>query len=133
MRKSYRVAYERDEAGWWVAEIPSVPGCQTQGRTVSQARERVREALALFVGQREATAAKLIDDVRLPPEVKRSLRRAEAVRRKAEAARAAAMDATTSTVHLLTGELGLSMRDAAELLGLSHQRVAQIAAKEPPL
>src|ERR1700716_316638 len=32
--KTYRVAYERDESGWWVASVRGVRGCHTQGRTV---------------------------------------------------------------------------------------------------
>src|SRR5262245_58345842 len=32
--KPYRVAYERDEACWWVATVRGVRGCHTQGRTV---------------------------------------------------------------------------------------------------
>jgi predicted RNase H-like HicB family nuclease len=47
--KSYRVAYERDESGWWVATVRDVRGCHTQGRTVDEARRRIREALGLFV------------------------------------------------------------------------------------
>ena len=47
--KSYRVAYERDESGWWVATVRGVRGCHTQGRTVDEARRRIREALELFV------------------------------------------------------------------------------------
>src|SRR5687767_2512437 len=47
--KSYRVTYERDPAGWWVAAVREVPGCHTQGRTLAQARRRIREALGLFV------------------------------------------------------------------------------------
>ena len=35
--KSYRVAYERDESGWWVATVRGVRGCHTQGRTVDEA------------------------------------------------------------------------------------------------
>ena len=27
--KSYRVAYERDESGWWVATVRGVRGCHT--------------------------------------------------------------------------------------------------------
>jgi hypothetical protein len=47
--KSYRVAYERDVSGWWVATVRGVRGCHTQGRTVDEARRRIREALGLFV------------------------------------------------------------------------------------
>ena len=47
--KSYRVAYERDESGWWVATVRGVRGCHTQGRTVDEAQRRIREALGLFV------------------------------------------------------------------------------------
>ena len=46
--KSYRVAYERDESGWWVATVRGVRGCHTQGRTVDEARRRIREALELL-------------------------------------------------------------------------------------
>jgi len=48
--KTYRVAYERDESGWWVASVRGVRGCHTQGRTVDEARRRIVEALGLFVG-----------------------------------------------------------------------------------
>ena len=40
--KSYRVAYERDESGWWVATVRGVRGCHTQGRTVDEAREQLQ-------------------------------------------------------------------------------------------
>ena len=45
--KSYRVAYERDKSGWWIATVRGVRGCHTQGRTVDEARRRIREALGL--------------------------------------------------------------------------------------
>src|SRR5262245_53505494 len=48
--KTYHVAYERDEGGWWLAKVAELPGCHTQGRTVQQARERIRETIALFGG-----------------------------------------------------------------------------------
>src|SRR5687768_12945870 len=62
--KSYRVAYERDESGWWVATVRGVRGCHTQGRTVDEARRRIREALELFVD--DARRARIVDDVKLP-------------------------------------------------------------------
>ncbi len=124
---TYTVKYERDEAGWWIAEILEVQGCHTQGRTVSQARERIREALALFVEDKEAAAAKLVDDVRLPTPVRRVLSRAKAARERAERAQAESSSAAAAAVKALTKDAGLSMRDAGELVGLSHQRVHQLA------
>ena len=46
--KTYRVIYERDEDGWWVAEVAEVPGCHTQGSTIEQARLRILDALSLY-------------------------------------------------------------------------------------
>ena len=33
------------EDGWWMAEVPSLPGCVTQGATKSEALENVKEAI----------------------------------------------------------------------------------------
>jgi predicted RNase H-like HicB family nuclease len=123
----YTVTYERDESGWWVAQVREVSAAITQGRTVAQARTRIREALALVIGDKEAEAAKLVDDVRLPARVKRSLARVAAARRKAAAAQAASVQATGEAVRILAKDLGLSVRDVGELVGLSHQRVHQLA------
>lgn len=37
------------EDGMWVAEVPSLPGCVTQGATRAEAIENVREAIDLWV------------------------------------------------------------------------------------
>ncbi|MFV9504017.1 MAG: type II toxin-antitoxin system HicB family antitoxin [Oscillochloridaceae bacterium umkhey_bin13] len=37
------------EDGWFVAEVPSLPGCISQGRTRSEAITNIREAIALMV------------------------------------------------------------------------------------
>src|SRR5438128_3073965 len=62
--KAYHVAYERDASGCWVASVREVRGCHTQGRTVDEARRRIRKAMDLFVD--DARSAKLIDNVKLP-------------------------------------------------------------------
>ena len=36
---------EADEKGYWV-EVPALPGCFTQGRTIEQCIERAREAIS---------------------------------------------------------------------------------------
>ena len=45
----YRVLIEQDEDGAFVAEVPSLPGCVSQGNTRDEALSNVREAIALYV------------------------------------------------------------------------------------
>jgi predicted RNase H-like HicB family nuclease len=59
---TYHVAYERDDSGWWVASIREVRGCHSQGRTIDEARRRVREALGLFI-EDDAESAEFVDDL----------------------------------------------------------------------
>ena len=73
-----------------------------------------------------AGAAQLDDDVRLPATVRRSLDRTRSARDRVERDQRVASDATRRTARLLTDDLGLSVRDAAELVGLSHQRIQQL-------
>ena len=42
---NFTVLIEPDEDGIYVANVPDIPGCYTQGRTVEQAMERIREAI----------------------------------------------------------------------------------------
>ena len=50
----YRVLIEQDEDGMYVAEVPSLPGCISQGRTREQAIENIREAIAVYLESLEA-------------------------------------------------------------------------------
>ena len=45
----YRVLIEQDEDGVFVAEVPSLPGCVSQGETRDEALSNVREAIALYL------------------------------------------------------------------------------------
>lgn len=45
----YRVLIEEDEDGFFVAEVPSLPGCVSQGRSKSEAVTNIREAIAAYV------------------------------------------------------------------------------------
>lgn len=47
MGNDYDVVIERDAEGWYVGSVPALRGCHTQGRTVEQLLERVREGIAL--------------------------------------------------------------------------------------
>ena len=45
----YRVLIEQDEEGVFVAQVPSLPGCISQGQTRAEARENVKEAISLYL------------------------------------------------------------------------------------
>ena len=46
---SYFVFYEEAPEGGYVAFVPALPGCHTQGDTLEEAEQNVREAIALYL------------------------------------------------------------------------------------
>ena len=68
----YRVLIEQDEDGMFVAEVPSFPGCISQGETREQAVENIKEAIALYL---ESLAA---HDEPIPPPITEELVEVEA-------------------------------------------------------
>ncbi|MEK6925861.1 MAG: type II toxin-antitoxin system HicB family antitoxin [Nanoarchaeota archaeon] len=41
----FNVIIEKYEDGWYVASVPEIQGCHTQGKTIPQVLERIREAI----------------------------------------------------------------------------------------
>lgn len=41
----FQVVIEKDESGYYVAEVPALPGCLSQGNTAEEARSNIREAI----------------------------------------------------------------------------------------
>lgn len=39
------VIIEKDEAGYFVAEVPALPGCLSQGKTYEEALANIKEAI----------------------------------------------------------------------------------------
>lgn len=48
MRKRYNAVYDR-RGRWVVAYVEEIPGVNTQGRTLQEARENLKDALRLVV------------------------------------------------------------------------------------
>jgi len=45
----YRVFIEQDEDGVFVAEVPSLPGCISQGKTRAEALKNIQEAIEVYL------------------------------------------------------------------------------------
>ena len=45
----FRVVIEQDEDGAFVAEVPSLPGCLSQGKTREEAVGNAQEAIAAYM------------------------------------------------------------------------------------
>ena len=41
----FNVIIEKDESGYFVAEVPALPGCFSQGKTLQEVKENIREAM----------------------------------------------------------------------------------------
>ena len=47
MTRQFSVVIERDAAGYYVASVPTLPGCHTQAKSLDKLMARVREAVEL--------------------------------------------------------------------------------------
>jgi len=59
----FRVQVARDEDGVFVAEVPSLPGCVTQGSTRVEVLDNIREAITAYLESLKA------HDDPIPPSV----------------------------------------------------------------
>ncbi len=51
----FTAVFERD-GDWWIGYVEELPGANTQGRTLEEARENLKEAVALVIeANRELT------------------------------------------------------------------------------
>jgi predicted RNase H-like HicB family nuclease len=125
---TYHVDIERDESSAWIATVSGVPGAHTYGRSLRQVRHRTREALSLWVD--DADRAHLEYEIHLPRDARTAVRRASSARKATLEAANVSSVATNDAALILVTDCHLSLRDAAELLGLSHQRLQQLLADQ---
>jgi predicted RNase H-like HicB family nuclease len=45
---NFTVVFEEAEEGGYIARVPSLPGCMTQGETLKEAESMVREAIVAY-------------------------------------------------------------------------------------
>ena len=57
----FKVILEPDESGGYVVSCASLPGCYSQGETVGEALENIREAILLCLEDMEAEGDEIPD------------------------------------------------------------------------
>lgn len=123
-RKTYTAKCRRSQ-GWWAIGVPEVPGAFSQARRLGEVERMVRDVVALAL----EVAPDSFDvrlEVTLPDESQQALERAAELRHEAQLAAASANRATVEAARLMVDGDALTMREAGQLLGLSHQRIAQL-------
>ena len=48
MENSFTAVFEKD-GEWWIGYVEELPGANTQGRTLDEARENLKEAVSLIL------------------------------------------------------------------------------------
>ena len=49
MSTEYTIVIEKDEDGYYVGSVPTLPGCHSQGKSIDQLLERMQEAIGLWL------------------------------------------------------------------------------------
>jgi predicted RNase H-like HicB family nuclease len=58
----YTVIVHSDETGGYWVEVPALPGCASQGETVDEALENVKDAIKLYLEVLEEDGAQIPKD-----------------------------------------------------------------------
>jgi len=61
MIKEFTIVIEQDEDGIYVASVPELEGCHTQAKTLDELKERMKEAIELYL----EVESDLVDEVPL--------------------------------------------------------------------
>lgn len=131
-RPHYTVRAERDEAGKvWFLRVNELDGVFTQARRLEQAEAMARDVIAAML-EVPLDSFDLVIQPALDAEAESLVFRARNLRNAAAHFVAGSNTRMIATVHHLVGAQGLTMRDVSELLGMSFQRVGQLAAEPLP-
>lgn len=122
-RKTFTVTAERGHGAWWVTECAEL-GCVSQVRRLSQVADDIREALAFQSGLAEDAFDIVVVPV-LPTAYVEAAQEAEAQREAAAMAQSRAAELARESARALHAA-GLTLRDIGTVMGVSHQRAAQL-------
>lgn len=127
--RTYDVTVER-EGRWWMITVPEIDQI-TQARRVSEIEDMARSLIAICTDTPLTEVGVNVSSIviRGVGDVLDTAHRIEDLRHRANDLEAQAADAARQYAVTLTGS-GVPVRDAATLLGVSPQRVSQLANAE---
>lgn len=119
------MVYRRTAKGDWVASARGFRRCRGRGRTLREARTRLRAAIAKVV--EDPLEVDFAEDVRLSGAARKLVLQHWKARRKADVELKKA-DAASRAALLALLALRLNVKDVADLLGLSPLKLSKIKA-----
>ena len=123
-RRTYSARAVR-HGDWWAISVPALRGVHSQSRRLDQAERMARDAISLFLDVPVKSVDVEVEAV-LPSALGADVRRAKTVRMKADSLQREAAGATARAARALVEGSHLTVREAGQILGVSHQRVAQL-------
>lgn len=128
--QGYRVVVTREDSHW-LADVPELQGAHTYARNLPALDQAVREVIVLAADLPDEAMPELLIDYDYhtgDPELDITAVEVRRLRRQVSELTANAAAQTEQAAIRLVAR-GLSVRDAAALLGISPQRVSQLTAK----
>ena len=119
----------RKDGRWWVVQNDQHPGALSQVARLDQAAAHQREAIAFVADLDEADVDVVVTPV-LDEELTTAMDQARSNREDAERLQREASELMVKVARALVEGGGYSLRDAAAVLGVSHQRVAQLIGQQ---
>lgn len=130
-RTTVTARFSRDPSGAWLVSFPSIPGAHTYGRTLRTARRRIPEVLELF--NLDPQQVEVAEEYELAGPARKAIGDLESARRDLQRAVDRSRQLLEKALDELQRRMRLSTRDAGEILGISHQRVAQLLGSTRPM
>jgi hypothetical protein len=125
--RAYRVVVTR-EGTTWLADVPELPGAHTFARTLPALDRAVREVVVLAADLPDEAMPTLTLEYEYHtghPALDAETAKVRSLRKQAERLSEEASASTATAARRLVAN-GVSVRDAAALLGVSPQRVSQL-------
>ena len=127
-RKTYTARSQRID-DWWAISVPELSGVHTQARRLAHVESMIRDAIALFLDVPADSFDVVVEPV-LPGDLQKKIGRARRARSQADLMQREAVTVSAEVAADLVNRAHLTVRDAGRVLGVSHQRIAQLL--KPP-